>query len=81
MMPHYQLVFAGKSTLINAICGSKLMPSNNVPETARITSVEHQSSGPPTLQYTAGGELIKVEGDDNICEIQSFDILPEEMCG
>ena len=54
--------------MINAFCGAKLMPSNNVPETARITSVEHQGPGLASLQYAAGEEIIRVEGEDNICE-------------
>jgi small GTP-binding protein len=35
------LVKSGKSTLINALLGQELLPSSNVPETARIVRVKH----------------------------------------
>jgi hypothetical protein len=56
---------AGKSTLINALLGDTLLPSNNVPETARITAVHHcaDASAPPLLSYPSpDGEAVKVQG-------------------
>jgi GTPase SAR1 family protein len=35
------LVKAGKSTLINALCGNDFLPTSNVPETARLVRVKH----------------------------------------
>ena len=33
---------AGKSTVLNALIGSRVLPTSNVPETARITRVRHR---------------------------------------
>jgi len=40
-MSMHAIEHAGKSTLINALCGEDLLPCNNVPETARICKVVH----------------------------------------
>jgi hypothetical protein len=62
---------AGKSTLINALLGDTLMPSNNVPETARITAVHHCTdvSAPPLLSYQSpDGQAVEVQGSAAIRE-------------
>jgi hypothetical protein len=58
---------AGKSTLLNALLGSMLLPSSNVPETARITRITHTplaEGQPPRLIYTtATGESREILGE------------------
>lgn len=50
------LAKSGKSTLLNALIGHDMLPSNNVPETARIVRILHDPSAPsPVLQETANG--------------------------
>jgi hypothetical protein len=60
----------GKSTLINGLMGKKLLPSNNVPETARITSIEHQPPNqPPALTYQApDGQTVTIQGTAQVHE-------------
>ena len=67
---------AGKSTLINALLGETVLPSNNVPETARITAVRHTPAAdgaPPRLTYPSsdgGSPLVVVEGAEAIREVK-----------
>ncbi len=45
---------AGKSTLLNALLGSELLPMSNVPETARIVRIEHTpTQAEPELEEPA----------------------------
>ena len=64
---HNPCVGAGKSTLLNALLGSMLLPSSNVPETARITRITHTplaEGQPPRLIYTtATGESREILGE------------------
>ncbi len=63
--------FIGKSTVINALIGATILPSNNVPETARIVAVEHtrlDGHQKPFLTYQIGKDTVKVEGEQEICE-------------
>lgn len=55
---------SGKSTLLNALLGDLVLPSNNVPETARIVRVQHAPERTtPLLSYTAGGGgHVEIEG-------------------
>ncbi|KAK9809277.1 hypothetical protein WJX73_000125 [Symbiochloris irregularis] len=49
------LTKSGKSTLLNSLIGEVILPSTNVPETARISTIQHAHLGPgehPTLTYT-----------------------------
>ncbi|KAL4860024.1 tRNA(adenine(34)) deaminase [Chlorella vulgaris] len=64
------LAKSGKSTLINGLMGQKLLPSNNVPETARITSIEHQPPDqPPALTYQApDGQTVTIQGTAHVHE-------------
>ena len=62
---------AGKSTLLNALIGSTLLPSTNVPETARICQIQHSpglSSQDSTLTYQAVGQAKIVQGAAGIRE-------------
>jgi hypothetical protein len=63
---------AGKSTLLNALLGAVVLPSSNVPETARITRITHtilQEGQPPQLNYkTAQGDLRTIVGEYAIRE-------------
>jgi len=49
------LAKSGKSTLINALVGSELMPMNNVPETARICKVVHDPGAKEPYLVEPGG--------------------------
>ncbi|CAL8468472.1 g8012 [Coccomyxa elongata] len=66
------LTKSGKSTLLNALLGAVILPSSNVPETARITRITHtvlQEGQPPQLSYTsAQGEQRIIVGDYAIRE-------------
>ncbi len=55
---------AGKSTLLNALLGDKVLPSSNVTETARIVRLQHAPSRTlPLLSYPIpGGGRVQVEG-------------------
>lgn len=55
---------SGKSTLINALLGQKVLPSLNVPETARIVRVRHAPERTtPLLSYTdPSGARVEIEG-------------------
>lgn len=54
---------AGKSTLLNAILCDSILPSNNVPETARIIAISHADVAEPRLSYTGpDGAAVEVEG-------------------
>ena len=55
------LLVAGKSTLLNALTASSCLPSNNVPETARITKLIHtglQAGEQPWLRDQAKGVTV-----------------------
>ncbi|EFN57538.1 hypothetical protein CHLNCDRAFT_143157 [Chlorella variabilis] len=64
------LAKSGKSTLVNAVLGSAVLPSNNVPETARICAIQHTPTAPgPRLAYqTPDGQTVQVEGAGGIRE-------------
>ncbi|KAK9845844.1 hypothetical protein WJX81_004061 [Elliptochloris bilobata] len=70
------LTKSGKSTLLNALLGSMLLPSSNVPETARITRITHTpltEGQPPRLIYTtATGESREILGEYAIREHLRF---------
>ncbi|KAL4419401.1 hypothetical protein ABPG77_003375 [Micractinium sp. CCAP 211/92] len=55
---------AGKSTLLNALLGDKVLPSSNVTETARIVRLQHAPARTlPLLSYPIpGGGRVQVEG-------------------
>lgn len=55
---------AGKSTLLNALLGDKVLPSSNVTETARIVRLQHAPTRAlPLLSYPIpGGGRVQVEG-------------------
>lgn len=69
------LAKSGKSTLLNALIGRDLLPSNNVPETARIVRIHHvhdtdgegpilretrtSTRSPPELQRTVSIDAIR----------------------
>lgn len=57
-------VAAGKSTLLNALLGDKVLPSSNVTETARIVRLQHAPARTlPLLSYPIpGGGRVQVEG-------------------
>ena len=57
--------------MLNAFIGSTILPSNNIPETARIVAIKHlpgATGEQATLTYTDRGETIRVEGEDGIRE-------------
>ncbi len=50
---------AGKSTVLNALIGSRVLPTSNVPETARITRLRHSKQCvEPVLAASGGGQPI-----------------------
>jgi len=50
---------AGKSTVLNALIGSRVLPTSNVPETARITRLRHSKQCvEPVLATSGGGQPI-----------------------
>ena len=57
---------SGKSTLLNALLAASLLPSTNVPETARVVKIV-QSAGPPSLTWHDGDEQHSVEGAGRVC--------------
>ena len=60
---------AGKSTLLNALLGAAILPSTNVPETARVCRITSVPEGPPTLTYqTEDQRAVTVFGANAICE-------------
>ncbi|GMH36648.1 hypothetical protein BSKO_04521 [Bryopsis sp. KO-2023] len=49
------LTKSGKSTLLNALLGSTCLPTNNVPETARVCAIRHSAPGSiPQLSEPSG---------------------------
>lgn len=54
---------SGKSTLLNALLGDAVLPSNNVPETARIVRLQHAPArDSPRLSFSLpGGGIARVE--------------------
>jgi GTPase SAR1 family protein len=58
------LAKAGKSTLINALLGAELLPTSNVPETARIVRVKHAAEGGSGRLLDAGAAV--AEGDQAV---------------
>ena len=74
-------LLAGKSTLLNGLLGALVLPSSNVPETARITRIIHTPLGPgdvPQLVYTtAAGEERCIAGEYGIrdCPFHSLAVL------
>ena len=49
----------GKSTLLNALIGARILPTSNVPETARIARLQHAPECmEPVLAGTSGGQPI-----------------------
>ena len=46
---------AGKSTVLNALIGSRVLPTSNVPETARITRLRHDKQCSEPVLASSGG--------------------------
>ena len=58
MVINVTILYAGKSTLLNALLGAICLPSSNVPETARITRIIHtplKDGKQPQLTYQPSG--------------------------
>jgi GTPase SAR1 family protein len=53
------LAKSGKSTLINALLGREVLPSSNVPETARIVRVRHSATARESSLHEAGRALAR----------------------
>ena len=50
---------AGKSTVLNALIGARVLPTSNVPETARITRLRHSKQCiEPVLAASGGGQPV-----------------------
>ena len=60
------MLCSGKSTLLNALLAASLLPSTNVPETARVVKIT-QCKGPPSLSWQDGAQQRTVEGAARIC--------------
>ena len=74
------MLYAGKSTLLNALLGAICLPSSNVPETARITRITHtplKDGKQPELTYQPSGshEQRTIVGEYGIRKFVCFFIM------
>ncbi|KAL6753659.1 hypothetical protein V8C86DRAFT_3139812 [Haematococcus lacustris] len=72
---------SGKSTLINALVGTELLPVNNVPETAHICSIVHDLTAvEPFLVEPVAGALQRNSQDSRRASGQQGAFQPTSPC-
>ncbi|MFC4777629.1 dynamin family protein [Paenibacillus sp. GCM10023252] len=81
---------AGKSTLINRLCGAKLLPSSPIPTSANVVSIRGGSPPHASIMTVRDGEQVTIEAPidklDDYCvdgeQFQSVSIIyPSELLG
>lgn len=79
------VVNAGKSTLLNALLGTKVLGTSNVPETVNLTILKHSDNSFARVKFWNESELRELDLDIND-DIKRFvgkeiEIKPEELKG